>query len=277
MTPFIESTFSNKFKGLDRYETSARPLGRLSRNLPSTIFYSRLLLGPLQWLCRRAAKGQCDDAAWVHASVAVTEILEGIGSRVFIEGLRHATEFEGPCVYVANHMSTLETFMLPGILRPIRPVTFVVKKSLTTMPFFGPVMRSRDPIVVGRTNPREDLTAVLDGGVERLARGISIIVFPQSTRSLVFDEQHFNTIGVKLARKADVPVVPLALKTDAWGQGKKIKEFGKIKPLPVHYHFGNALRIRGNGKEEHQHICEFIRSNLEHWQKEDGINQPDSE
>ena len=39
----------------------------------------------------------------------------------------------------------------------------------------------------------------------------------------------------------------------------------------------NALRIRGNGKEEHQHICEFIRSNLEHWQKEDGINQPDSE
>ena len=57
MTPFIEGTFSNKFKGLDRYETSARPLGRLSRNLPSTIFYSRLLLGPLQWLCRRAAKG----------------------------------------------------------------------------------------------------------------------------------------------------------------------------------------------------------------------------
>ena len=117
--------------------------------------------------------------------------------------------------------------------------------------------------------------AVLDGGVERLSRGISIIVFPQSTRMPVFDEHHFNTIGVKLARKANVPVVPLALKTDAWGQGKKFKELGKITPLPVHYHFGNALRVQGNGKEEHQHICDFIRGNLEHWQKEDGVNLPE--
>ena len=57
MTPFIEGTFSNKFKGLDRYETSARPLGRLSRNLPSTIFYSRLLLGPLQYTSLSVAFG----------------------------------------------------------------------------------------------------------------------------------------------------------------------------------------------------------------------------
>ncbi len=274
MTPFIEGAFSNKFKGLDRYETSVRTLGPLSRNMPSVLFYSRLAFGPMRWLCRRAAKGRCDDAAWVHASVAVTEILESVGSRVFIEGLRHATEFEGPCVYVANHMSTLETFMLPGILRPIRPLTFVVKKSLVTMPFFGPVMRSRDPIVVGRSNPREDLATVLEGGADRLARGISIVVFPQSTRMPVFDERHFNTIGVKLARKAGVPVVPLALKTDAWGQGKKCKELGKIRPLPVHYHFGDALRIHGNGKEEHQQICDFIRGNLERWQKEDGVNPP---
>ena len=274
MTPFIEGTLSNKFKGLDRYETSARALGPLSRGMPSAMFYSRLLFGPLQWLCRRAARGQCDDAAWVHASVAVTEILESIGSRVFIEGLRHATEFEGPCVYVANHMSTLETFMLPGILRPIRPLTFVVKKSLVTMPFFGPVMRSRDPIVVGRDNPREDLAAVLDGGAARLARGVSIVVFPQSTRMIDFDEHRFNTIGVKLARKAGVPAVPLALKTDAWGQGKKFKELGQIRPIPVHYHFGGALRVQGNGKEEQQHICQFIRGNLERWKKEDGINPP---
>ena len=101
--------------------------------------------------------------------------------------------------------------MLPGIIRPHRAVTFVMKKSLVTLPFFGAVMRSRDPIVVGRTNPREDLTAVLEGGVERLKKGISIIVFPQSTRTPDFDPQHFNTIGVKLARKAGVPVVPAFL------------------------------------------------------------------
>ena len=104
-------------------------------------------------------------------------------------------------------------------------------RTLTTyMPFFGPVMCSRDPIVVGRTNPREDLAAVLEGGLERLKKGISIIVFPQHTRSREFNPQMFNSIGVKLAKKAGVPIVPLALKTDAWGQGKKIKELGPVTP-----------------------------------------------
>ena len=152
-------------------------------------------------------------------------------------------------------------------------MTFVVKKSLVSLPVFGAVMRSRDPIVVGRTNPREDLTAVLEGGVERLKKGISIIVFPQSTRTPDFDPQHFNTIGVKLARKAGVPVVPLALKTDAWGTGKKLKELGPIKSgLPVRYKFAAPMDIHGNGREEQAFICDFISSHLARWRKEDGVN-----
>ncbi|MDD4702666.1 MAG: lysophospholipid acyltransferase family protein, partial [Desulfovibrio sp.] len=140
-------------------------------------------------------------------------------------------------------------------------------------PLFGPVMRSRDPIVVGRANPREDLTAVIEGGLERLSKGISIIVFPQSTRSLVFDQSHFNSIGVKLARKAGVPVVPVALKTDAWGQGKKVKELGPVKPgMPVRYSFAKPMYIQGQGKEEHAAICQHIASHLESWQQQDGIN-----
>ena len=135
-------------------------------------------------------------------------------------------------------------------------------------------MRSRDPIVVGRVNPREDLSAVLDGGVERLRKGISIIVFPQSTRSSVFDARHFNSIGVKLARKAGVPIVPVALKTDAWGQGKKIKELGPVKAgMAVRYRFARPMRVRGQGKEEHAAICEYISSTLAAWQEQDGMNR----
>ena len=95
----------------------------------------------------------------------------------------------------------------------------MVKESLLKYPFFGPVLGSREPIVVGRSNPREDLVAVLEGGEARLKQGRSVIVFPQSTRSSVFDPAHFNTIGVKLAKRAGVPVIPVALKTDAWGNG----------------------------------------------------------
>ncbi|MBQ9452990.1 MAG: 1-acyl-sn-glycerol-3-phosphate acyltransferase [Desulfovibrio sp.] len=262
--------FEQKFLTGDSYRTHAEHPSILDVFLPSFSFYSRLLAGPLRWLCNRAAKGLCDDVAWVYASVWVADILERMGTTIAIEGMNAINAMDGPCVFVANHMSTLETFMLPGIIRPRKKVTFVVKKSLTSMPFFGPVMRSRDPIVVGRSNPREDLTAVLEGGLERLGKNISIIVFPQHTRSRIFAPQHFNTIGVKLAKKAAVPIVPLALKTDAWGQGKKIKELGPIKTnLTVHYRFGPPLRVHGPGKVEHNTVCQFIATCLDQWKFDD--------
>ncbi len=103
---------------------------------------------------------------------------------------------------------------------------------------------------------------------------MSIVVCAQSTRSIKFSREHVNSIGIKLARKAQVPVIPLALKTDAWGMGRKIKELGKIRPgLPVRFKFGAPMRIRGNGKEEHETICRFIEENLNSWSARDGLNK----
>ena len=81
-------------------------------------------------------------------------------------------------------MSTLETVILPVIVLPFRRVTFIVKESLLTYPIFGPIMRSLDPLPVTRTNPRLDLKTVLEGGVARLQQGASIVVFPQTTRTV---------------------------------------------------------------------------------------------
>lgn len=271
--PFIEGVLPDKYGRGTSYRGPRVPPSALTRLAPELVFYMRLLAGPVRWLCRRAARGRCDEAAWVYSSAWVADIIERMGCPVDVDGMDAINAIDEPCIFVANHMSTLETFMLPGIIRPRRPVTFVVKKSLVHMPFFGPVMRSCDPIVVGRINPREDLISVLDGGVKRLAQGISLIIFPQSTRSLVFDERRFNSIAVKLARKASAPLVPLALKTDAWGQGKKIKELGPVRPnLPVRYRFGTPLRVNGTGKEEHTAICSFIAAALAEWQAKDGVN-----
>jgi 1-acyl-sn-glycerol-3-phosphate acyltransferase len=131
-------------------------------------------------------------------------------------------------------------------------------------------MRSRDPITVGRSNPRDDLKAVLEGGAERLKAGRSIVIFPQTTRTPVFDPGSFNTIGVKLAKKAGVPVVPIALKTDAWGNGRILKDYGRIIPSRrVHFAFGKPLLIRDRGNEEHAAIIEFISGKLKEWSIEE--------
>ncbi len=166
-------------------------------------------------------------------------------------------------------MSILETAVLPVIIQPVRDVTFIVKQGLLEYPIFKYVMRSRDPIAVTRTNPRQDLKAVLEGGVDRLRRGISIIVFPQTTRTASFDPDQFNSIGVKLAQRAQVPVVPLALLSDAWGNGGFFKDFGKIDPSrTVHFAFGEPLQVQGRGAKEHQAVIDHVNRHIQAWKQQ---------
>lgn len=232
---------------------------------PSAVFYPKFWR--IVWTSSSAAKrGRYGNHEWASTSRDVMRALEAAGVRFAITGVDHFRSLDGPCVFIGNHMSTLETMVLPGIIQPLKDVTFVVKQSLIDYPVFKYVMRSRDPITVGRTNPREDLVAVLDGGVERLRAGRSIIIFPQTTRTHQFDPEQFNTIGVKLAKKAGVPVIPLALKTDAWGNGRFIKDFGRIDPArTVHFAFGAPIPIASRGTEEHEAVIRFIKTNLDLW------------
>ena len=255
---------SHLFQGTEYHSPVSEP-SFFSTLFPSLSFYPSML-----WeggkLYTAALRGQCSDMAWMRGSENIWRNLERVGCRAHIEGMENIAATPEACIFVGNHMSTLDAFGLPAIIRPFRPVTPVVKRSLVTMPVFSAIMLSRDPIAVDRVNPRADFAAVMEGGKERLSKGISMIVFPQSTRSLGFDPAKFNSIGVKLAKHANAPIVPMALKTCAWGQGKKLKDFGKINPdIPIHIRFGKPLYVHGSGKEEQAHICAFIQHALEEW------------
>jgi len=236
-----------------------------SRNAPTLIFYAKMVY--IVWKSNRLAqKGIFNGEAWVRSSVGIIRALESVGTHFDIQNVDFYRDFEEPCVFVGNHMSVLETFVLPSLIQPYRDVTFVVKDSLISYPLFGPVLRSRDPVVVGRVNPRDDLKIVMEEGQRRLNHRVSVVIFPQTTRSPIFDTDKFNTLGVKLAKRANVPVIPFALKTDAWGLGRKLKDFGKISPeKTVRIHFGHPLNISGSGKEEHNTIVEFISAKLNDW------------
>ena len=137
MNPFVDGTFEAKFLTGDTYRSQPASAGFFSRMMPSLSFYSRLFLGPVRWLCSRASKGQCDDAAWVYASAWVADLVERIGCPIEIEGMDAIEAVDGPCLFVANHMSTLETFMLPAMIRPRRQVTLWSKKASPPCPFLA--------------------------------------------------------------------------------------------------------------------------------------------
>ncbi len=254
----------------NNYTSPERKIGFFSKTFPSVVFYTQALIGPTFTLCYSAKRGRCNGKTWSNCSVGITKILEKVGAKLDLDGMDYIDSTEEPCVFIANHMSTLETFVLPGIVRPRRPVTFVVKESLMRMPFFGDILRARKAIAVGRQNPREDLKHVLEEGKRMLDNGISVIIFPQSTRSTQFDPKKFNSIGVKLAKNNQKPIIPLALKTDAWAQGSMVKDFGAIHPQrTIHFHFGAPIYVQDKGKEEHAHVCNFIQERLAQWEKRD--------
>ncbi len=247
------------------YRTARRDISLTARIAPTLSFYGRFL-GVVFRASALARRGEYNGGDWAASSIEVLRLLEAIGVGVQITGLENFQKITGPCVIVGNHMSMMETLLLPGMVQPLKPVTFIVKESLLTYPVFKHIMRARDPVAVSRTNPRQDLKAVLDGGEVRLLKGISIIVFPQTTRSNIFDPGQMSSIGVKLAKKCGVPIMPLALKTDAWRNGKYLKDFGPIDAeKEVKFAFGEPLSVTGKGAEEQQAINAFIMRKLDEW------------
>jgi 1-acyl-sn-glycerol-3-phosphate acyltransferase len=235
---------------------------RLNSRLYFTLKYAYIV-----FKTRKIARRKLyDKKAWADSSFYIFRFIEKTGGRFNITGMENIRKTEGPVLFISNHMSTLETMIFPSLIAPHRDVTFVVKESLVKHPLFGDVMRSRNPIVVGRSDPRKDLQAVMQEGQELLSKGISIVIFPQSTRSVKFNPEEFNSLGVKLAKKAGVPVVPVAIKTDFWGNGKLLKELGPLDSnKTIHMRFGEPFIISGNGREENQKIIDFIEASLAEW------------
>ncbi len=249
----------------DEMHSPERHVMWLNRWLPEVTFYSRLFMLVLRggYL---ASRGRYTGVWWSAQSEAVSRYLEDVGCRFHVEGMDHFKTLSGPCVFASNHMSTLETMCLPAVIQPFKDVTFVVKQSLLRYPVFGTLLRARGPIPLARLNPRDDLKLVLEAGTEKLARGQSIIVFPQGGRFPIFDPAQFNSMAVKLARRAGVPVVPLAIDTRAWGEGRQCSDFGPIRPkFPIRFRFGAPLTVEGSGKEAQEETLRFIISALTEW------------
>ncbi len=250
------------------YTTPDRKKSFFSEIFPTLLFYTRLFCIVFR-ASRKAKKGVYAGSDWADSSFEVLKRLEDAGLKIHISGIENIEKQSGAVVIIGNHMSMMETMVLPVIIQPLKEVTFVVKESLLSYPIFKYVMRSRNPVAVTRTNPRQDFKTVMTDGVAKLKNDVSIIVFPQTTRSEIFDPGEMGSIGVKLAKKAGAPILPLALKTDAWQNGIKFKDFGKFdRTKNVYFAFGEPIVVEGKGSKEQAAVNEFIAAKLKEWTKE---------
>lgn len=259
------------FSGLDAYDTPAGHKIALGFKLMlrSRWYFYLHNFGIFMKSGRCAAQGKLDADCQIHYSNGNIRLVEDCGGSVHLRGLDNLRALNGrPVVIIGNHMSLLETAVMHAIIREYVDFSFVIKESLMKVPYLRDILRSMGAIPVTRSNPREDLKTVLTSGKKLLAAGRSMIVFPQSTRTRTFEPEQFNSIGVKLAKSAGVPVVPMALKTDFLECGRFLRDLGPIHPeRPVRFEFGPAMEVEGNGQEQQQRVMDFISAAFARWER----------
>ncbi len=127
--------------------------------------------------------------------------------RVSIEGMENLNG-EGPYIFMSNHQGSYDIFALLGHL----PFQFkwLAKKELFAIPFFGWTMAAAGYISVDREGSRETVEA-MNKAAKRIREGMSVVIFPEGSRSPDGTIQPFKKGGFTLAIKSHVPVVPLAI------------------------------------------------------------------
>jgi 1-acyl-sn-glycerol-3-phosphate acyltransferase len=109
---------------------------------------------------------------------------------------------------VSNHQSAWETIAL-GVILPL-PQTWVMKRELLRIPFFGWALALFEPIAIARASGQRALRQVLEAGSERIRRHHSVIIFPEGTRISPTETKRFGLGAARLAALTGAPVVPVA-------------------------------------------------------------------
>ena len=127
--------------------------------------------------------------------------------KVKIEGMEHV-KGEGPYIFMANHQGSYDIFALLGHL----PFQFkwLAKKELFSIPFFGWTMAAAGYISIDREGTRETVEA-MNEAAQKIRDGMSVVIFPEGSRSPDGSIQPFKKGGFTLAIKSKVPVIPVAL------------------------------------------------------------------
>jgi 1-acyl-sn-glycerol-3-phosphate acyltransferase len=136
-------------------------------------------------------------------------------SRALLRAGRITLRIEGferlqprPCVYVANHVSMIDIWVLVTALPA--PPKFVFKKELLRVPVIGRAARAAGHICIDRRNRAKAFSAYVEAA-ETIRAGKSAAVFAEGTRSRDGRFLPFKKGPFVLAIAAQVPVVPILI------------------------------------------------------------------
>lgn len=159
--------------------------------------------------------------------------------RYKVEGKEH---IQHPAIIFCKHQSTWETYILQIIFPPI---SFIFKSELLWIPFFGWGLAMMKPISIHRGTGHKAVKELVTGGIKRLKEGLSVVVFPEGTRTQATGPGKYRIGGAVLAAESTYPVIPVA-----HNAGEFWKRKGFIKhPGNITVRIGPAIETQGKSPE----------------------------
>ena len=153
--------------------------------------------------------------------------------RYEVEGDDNVPNF--PCVIALNHQSFWDNIIVI-LLFPMQ--SWVVKKELYNIPFFGWGLRMMNPIAVNRRD-NLSVTQILKMGKKKIDQNLNVIIFPEGTRLNYGVDRNLKPSFAKLAIMSEVPVLPVVHNAGlCWPKGFWMTRSGVIK-----VRIGNLIKI----------------------------------
>ena len=169
---------------------------------------------------------------WIRLVLGGLRLICGIGYRV--EGLENLPA-SGPALIASMHQSAFDTLVW-ALIAP--RFAYVLKRELTRIPLFGPMLVATGMIPVDRDAGAAALRGLLRQADRALAEQRQIVIFPQGTRVAPGMQVRLHPGVAALAARTRLPVIPVV--TDSgryWGRRAFRKRPGTIRivllpPLP---------------------------------------------
>lgn len=178
-------------------------------------------------------------------------LLRVSGIEVKVDGAEKL--LERPCVYVANHTSTVDIWALITAL-PHVP-RFIMKKEVLKIPLFGRAAAAAGHILVDRQR-RTAAFGSYQRAAEVLHRGASAAIFAEGTRSPTGRLLPFKKGPFVLAIAAQIPLVPVYIEGafDALPKGALWP-----KPGTVTLHVGDEIPTTGMAYDDRDRLSTLAR------------------
>jgi 1-acyl-sn-glycerol-3-phosphate acyltransferase len=186
------------------------------RNLYAAAWVFAVGIGAMLWffLVKRwhlkGGRRQAAALALLQAVARRIRVSLPVGRRLYVG--REPGEGDGPFVIVSNHESTYDSFAVLAL--PI-PVHIVVKGWVWRAPLVGRMIREAGFLPLG-----DGFDDLVERAGESYRRGISLLVFPEGTRSGRDTVSRFHRGAFTLARRLGAKVLPVAA-VNSWTMARR--------------------------------------------------------